>query len=349
MTEWKDEMKWLTILYRMTQCGDVIPVLTEGTKYEFVEEDLGLMAARELLSINMDTHNYEVTDKGRDVCCQLLGVYDQVIKFEVFSSVNVAQSVPEEDADENGEVFPNLYDVRFQKPKTAAEQEELGTEDLRIAMMEFLSEELGSEENPLKLNPYRIVFTQMLSTGRLKSDNVWFDLSAETFFDQVEEIVESQYKWVDVADSKEEARSVMQTIYTAGMVEDRKRAGNECSECGTPLALFEMWAEEDETTLKNCPLEDCRAAFGPPPPDYECPLCQSGIYSGDISCRKCGATVDFSLPPGTIETETTEEAVYEEEPVWEDTYGYMPQYGYYDPWDPYRDAMAFGLMCAVLW
>lgn len=349
MSDWKNEMKWLTVLYRMTQCSDKIPVLTDGTPFEFVEEDLGLMAAKELLSINMDTHEYEVTQKGLDVCRQLLAVYDQVMKFEVFSSVNVAQSLSEEDLDDNGELFPNLYDARFQPPKTAAEQEELGTEDLRIAMMDFMCQELDTIEEPLKLDPYRIVFTQMLSNGRLRGNNIWFDLSAGTFFEQVEEIVNSQYKWTDVAETEEESRAIMQTIYTAGMVEDRKRAGNECSECGTPLAIFEMWAEEDGSKLEACPLEDCGASFAPPPADYECPLCKGDIYAGDISCRKCGVTVDFGMPPGTVETETTEETVTEEEPVWQDTYGYVPAYGYYDPWNPYGDALAFGLMCAILW
>lgn len=345
--KWQDEMTWLVTLYRLLECKETIPVLTDGTVYEFVESDLEDLAAKELVAIDVDAATYYITDKGKGICKQLLAMYDQVLKFEAFSSVNVAQSLQDDETDEEGNLFPQLYDTRFQKPKSLVEQEELGTEDLRIAMMEFLSSEMATDDEPLDLDPHRIVFIQLISTGKLKNDNIWFDLSLGTVFDTVEGIVDSAYKWEDTADNEEDARQAMITIYTAGMLEQRKRDGQECSDCGSPLAVFEMWAIEEGNTLEDCPNPDCDCTFKPPPPDYECPACNAGVTTGQRVCS-CGAVLDFSLPPGTIQTETVTEEAQEDEPVWAYDYDYVP-YGYYDPYDLYVDAAAFGLMCAVLW
>jgi hypothetical protein len=343
MTNWQEEMTWLTILYRMLECKETIPVITNGTSYEFIESELENLSARKLIEIDTVNATYFITDEGKNICGKLLGMYDQVLKFEVFSSVNLAKTPDEKDMDEEGNLNPELYDPRFQKPASLVEQEEFGTEDMRIAMMDFLATEMETE-NPL--DPHRIVFLQMLSTGKLKSDNIWFDLSLGEMFSKIEEIVTSAYQWKDCSDEEEDARQAMISIYTAGMLEQRKRDGQECSDCGSPLAMFEMWALEDGKTLDECPNPECECTFKPPPPEYECPVCNAGVVNGQSMCS-CGAILDFSLPPGTIQTETTEEVI-EEEPIWTCDYGYTP-YGYYDPYDPFLDAVAFGTMCAILW
>ena len=343
MTDWKQEMIWLTILYRMFECKEKIPVIVNGTAYEFVEKELEELAAKELIGINTETAEYFPTADGEEVCKSLLGMYDQMLKFEVFSSVNLAQVLDDEDTGDEGNIHPQLYDTRFQKPSSISEQDELGTEDIRIAMMDFLATEMQSE-NPL--SSHRIVFLQMLSTGKLKNENIWFDLNIGTIFDEIDGIVSSAYQWKDMSDDEEEARQAMIAIYTAGMLEQRKRDGQECSECGAPLAIFEMWAKEDGKVLEDCPNPECDCTFKPPPPDYECPACDGGVTKGQAVCS-CGAILDFSLPPGTVQTETLEEVI-ESEPVWSYNYGYVP-YGYYDPYYPFVDAMAFGMMCAILW
>jgi len=341
--KWQKEMTWLTILYRMSECGDPIPVITNGTSYEFIEEELEDLAAKELIEIDTHSATYFITESGQAICKQLLGMYDQVLKFEVFSSVNVAQT-PDEDIDEEGNILPELYDVRFQKPDSVTEQEELGTEDMRIAMMDFLATEMDTES---PLDPHRIVFLQMISTGKLKDDNIWFDLSLGTIFNQIEEIVTSAYQWKDCSDEEEDARQAMISIYTAGQLEQRKRDGQECSDCGSPLAMFEAWALEDGDTLDECPNPECECTFKPPIPDYECPACMAGVVLGQLVCT-CGAVLDFGLAPGTIQTETEVTETEVEESIWAYDYGYTP-YGYYNAYDPFVDAMAFGVVCAVLW
>lgn len=344
MTNWKQEMTWLTILYRMLECKENIPIIVSDTVYEFIEKELEEMAVKELVEVDTDKAEYFPTDNGKVVCKNLLGMYDQVLKFEVFSSVNLAQTLDTDDIDEEGNIHPQLYDPRFQRPSSISEQDELGTEDIRIAMMDFLSTEMQTE-NPL--DPHRVVFLQMLSTGKLKGRDVWLSLDTGTVFDEVENIVSSAYQWEDASDNKEEARQTMIAIYTAGMLEQRKRDGQECSECGVPLAIFEMWAKEDGKTLEDCPNPECHCTFKPTPPDYECPACGAGVTKGQSMCS-CGAILDFSLPPGTIQTEITGEKIIDNESIWSYDYGYIP-YGYYDPYDPFVDAMAFGMMCAILW
>jgi len=347
MTDWKTEMTWLTILYRMLECKEQIPVLTDGTAYEFIENDLENLTAKELVRINIETSMYEITDAGRGVCERLLAMYDPVLKFEIFSSVSVAQTLQEDEVDDEGNFHPQLYDARFQKPKSLVEQEELGTEDMRLTVMDFLATEMSTDAEPLDLDPHRIVFIQMLSTGKLKSDEIFFDLSVGTTFTNIEEVVSSAYKWQDSGDDDGEARQAMISIYTAGMIEQRKRDGQECSDCGSPLAIFETWAKEDGKTLDTCPNPDCKCTFTPPPPEYECPACKAGVTNDQRVCS-CGAILDFSLPAGTIQTEAVEESEDDYESVWSYDYGFIGT-PYMDPYDPFLNVTTFGLVCCVLW
>jgi len=102
----------------------------------------------------------------------------------------------------------------------------------------------------------------------------------------------------------------------------------------------------------TCP--QCDTAFNPPvqEAEFSCPKCQEDIYSGETRCKGCGAILDFSMPEGSSTTETTTETETTEESYgscWSSgyDYGYCP-YGYYDPYDPYLDAMAFATLCVIL-
>jgi hypothetical protein len=76
-----------------------------------------------------------------------------------------------------------------------------------------------------------------------------------------------------------------------------------------------------------------------------CPKCSSAIAPGDPYCGGCGATIDFSLPTGSVQTETQETT---SEVVWSQNYGYV-SYGWMDPWDPYRDVLAFDYLYYDPW
>ena len=56
--DWKQEMLWLTILYRLSEGKDKIPVITEGTDYSFIEKDLPDMSSDGLIDIDKPYIDY---------------------------------------------------------------------------------------------------------------------------------------------------------------------------------------------------------------------------------------------------------------------------------------------------
>lgn len=360
--DFKREMLWLTVIYRMLECGDSIPLDTDGTPYAFIEEDLREMHRRELVQIRDDNTCWRPTEKAEQLRNKMVAMFDQALKFEIFAAVNLTLELGEDLSEDGLHVFDHVYDPRFQPPETPEQADELGTEDLRLAMITYLAKCFSESDaakdlgGRLDVDPHRVVFLQRLADGKLKDDNIWFDLKLGTPFKEVEEIVESAYRYTDVSDDPEEVDRVMQNIYTAGMLEQRKREGHECTKCEIPLAVFEMNAKEEGSALTHCPNPDCGEEFHPPAPppganEYECPSCETTVYAGQHFCRGCGARLDFSLPEGTVEVTRVEEREYDGPDygyVWGGYYDYVP-YGYYHPYDPFYDVAAFAVLCAVLW
>jgi ssDNA-binding Zn-finger/Zn-ribbon topoisomerase 1 len=352
MEQWKKEMIWLAIVYRIAECHEAIPMNTQGTRFEFVDGELTEMLAKDLIDISKDSQTWMLAKKGREMLTRLVGMFDQFLRFEIFNCVVINEDLPPEAVDEEGEVLGQCFDPRFSEdPKC-----EKG-EDLRIAMMEYFVESCKRDGKELELDPHRIIFLQMLADGKFaaNAEDFWFNLRLGEIFKEIEEIVESNYHWQDLGEGDEESWEVAAAIYTAGMLEQRKREGQTCSICGTPLAIFEANAKADGEELTECPNPDCGADFGTHfsgNAEYECPACGADIHQNQHSCTNCGARIDFSLPEGSVE-ESIETTTVEYEDYYDDGfgcyYGYTP-YGWYDPWYPAADAMAFGLVCgAILW
>lgn len=345
---WQREMFWLCILWRIVEKKDVIPVDTQGTEYAFLEDALFRMSGEGLLELGGKSSNrWKATPKGVKTLGKLVAVFDHSLKFEIFASVDIDLSLDDELSEDGVQVFDHCHDPRFDP-----EVESDTVCDLRLAMMSYLSARLSEEEKfEGSFDPHRIVFVQKLADGEFDTQDFWTDLAMGTLHEQVEEIVSCAYVPSDIGGSPEEVDTLMEAIYTAGMLEQRKRDGNQCSDCGTPLAVFELDAEGP---LEACPV--CDASFSPPPREYEyeCPNCGHGLFGDERSCPGCGARVDFALPSGTV-SETQEEiaeTVYEEEEhgPWDQGYGYYgyTPYGHYDPYNPFVDALAFGVVCAVI-
>jgi hypothetical protein len=345
---WKHEMAGLSVLYRLAIVKEEIPLLTTGTDFMFIEPLLDEMYRKGLID-QQGQLRWAMTEKGGAVIRTAIQMYDHLLKFEIFAKVDVARSLGPDEANPNSPnlVFDNLYDPRFGNPE---DPEQPGNwEDLRLAVMAFL-QETGGQGGAIE--PHRIVFVQKLAAGKLWSPTFWVDLRLGTVFEEIEAIVETAIKWREVADTEEAASSAMRALYTAGMVEERKREGKECSSCGTPLAIYQAMANEAGQSLDACPNPSCGASFGPPPTGggLECPRCHSALESTQRICS-CGAHVDYSLPPGTITEDRVEETVEEVVPAWGTYYDplFVP-YGYYDPWAwTVGDAVAFGVVCAILW
>lgn len=365
--EWQTEMVRLAVLYMREECGLVLPVVTDNTtEIGLIENDLAEMMALGLLEINRQNTEWIVTDKGRETLAKVVSMCDHLMKFEIFGGVRLTRSLTEEERldDNEFQCRDHVYDARFVKPK----EDDPNATDLRSAMILFLSEQMASELDGEAVDPRRIVFLQKLASGRFKGVDFWFNLRLGSFFTEVEEIVASQYKWRDIVEPEDEtpraiaaaemqAIEVMQVLYTAGMLEQRKRDGSECSKCHIPLAVFELGAKQNGQTLTECPNPSCGVSYNPPQPQgssEECPNCHEDIWPNQRTCS-CGAIIDRRYRAGSVNqtTTATTETVYD--PYYSTwgccnygNYGYVP-YGYYDPWDPFVDAVAFGCLCAILW
>jgi hypothetical protein len=345
---WKREMAGLAVLYRLAIVKQEIPIVTDGTDFAFIEPLLDEMYGKGLID-QQEQLRWAMTERGAAVIRTAIQVYDHLLKFEIFAKVDLGRTLGAHEANPNSpnQVFDNIYDPRFGNPQSP---DELGAwEDMRLAVMTFLQENGGRSE---PIEPPRVVFVQKLAAGHLWSPTFWVDLRLGTVFEEIEMIVDTAVKWREVAESMEDAVLAMRTLYTAGMVEQRKRDGRECSNCGTPLAIYQAISNDGGQPLTACPNPSCGSTFGSAPADggLECPRCHAALDPSQRICG-CGAHLDYSLPPGTIHEKTVSDTVEEIVPAWGAYYDplFVP-YGYYDPWAwTVADAVAFGVVCAVLW
>ena len=83
--------------------------------------------------------------------------------------------------------------------------------------------------------------------------------------------------------------------------------------------------------------------------DYSCPNCHSTILEDANACPSCGLAMDFALSPGEIveKTEAITTGNSEDRDFWDDD-GYYVGYPMYDPYDPVADALAFAIICDVM-
>jgi hypothetical protein len=291
-----------------------------------------------LIEPTEDDLEWQVTKQGRALLTTVVAMINAGLHFEVFASYNFEVAVPEEFYKPySGDILDYTWDSRFD-PAIEGHKE-----DLRIAMMMWMAEKLkrgGEIKNDL--DPRRVVFLRHLSNGEFNEDseNFFRETNFKKIFKETQDIVDAAYRWESLGDSKEEAFKAGQLLYTAGMLQLKKEEGASCGECDTPLALF-----GDAT---ECPV--CSANLVAPEAegaDCECPNCHAAVRSDQPQCLKCGAIFDYRLPPGTVTEETTTTTVIEEEDDFGCYYGYQP-YGWYDPYNPYVDAVAFGVVCGAI-
>jgi hypothetical protein len=314
MRDIRDELSGLTVIYRMLECGDKIPVVPDD-QYAFIGPILENMIHDDLIQV--EGEYWVSTTKGVALRDRMAQVHDQLLQFEIFGAVGLNKQLSSQESPDGAQVFDHVYDPRFRDPQDPIQRQEENVQDLRIAMVTFLRDEI---RNPLldpdAFDPRRLVFLRMLADGAFRGD-IWFDLRLGKPFEEIEEIVRTAYRWQDLTgggteDRIQGAKDMMRAIYTAGMLERRKRAGDECGRCRIPLALFEQNGE-----IAECPNPDCRAN-----------LRDERVFGRDAN----------------PDPETIEETVVEETWV-----GCCEPGIWYDPYDPFVDAVAFGLLCYALW
>lgn len=354
---WRKDMFFATILYLLCECRQTLSLTADkAADLGLFENDLAEMLSLGLIDIKGEA--WVATDKGRKALGQIVAMFDQLMKFEIFGGVRLTRELTEDEClnDNSYRVRDHLYDPRFLGPK----EEDPNATDLRLAMISFLSERMA-EALPGSVDLHTVVFLQKLSSGRFKQKDFWFEFKLGTFFNEVVEIVERAYTWRDISpNDQDQAASAMETLYAAGMTEQRKRDSSECGNCHIPLAIFEAIAVENGQKLTQCPNPECQADYNPPAPEGSleaCPSCSADIHTGDRRCNGCGAIIDRRYRAGTVQeetvahTEVVSEVVYD--PYW-GTWGYgygyydYTPYGYYNAYNPFVDAVAFGCLCAVL-
>lgn len=326
---WRNDVTALCVLYLMLERGRVFEIKDEYANPIFRSmEKAGLIDDMGL--------EWAVSDVGKEALKRAVAAQDVLRQMEIFAHVDVTRQLTENEAspfaNEKGQVRPEVWDPRF-----ASENE--GAFDMRLAVITWLGETVTTKP----VSPHTIVFLQELGTGRFPMDTFWGSVRA--YFEQAEAIVASAYKWQDAAPGDEPlAKARMADIYAAGQLEQRKRDGANCGGCGIPLVLFEQAAAERKELLTECP--ECARQFNAPEAgSLECPKCHSAIYEEEQRCGGCGATIDFSMPSGSVQTDVQEETVTT---VWSSGYGYK-SYGWLDPWDPFVDAMALSYLYEPMW
>ena len=342
LQDWQKEMLAITVAYRMVECGDRIPMLAMGTKWERLEETIQQMYNLNLIEPSKDCQKWVLSGDGRQLLKRICGMIDAGLNFEIFGIYNFEAVVDDEwwHADGN-KLKDNIWDPRF-NPAVDGHKE-----DLRIAMMMWMSETLKREGKIEDgVDPRRIIYLRHLANGEFRdsTDDFLDPSNIKRRFQEVEDIVRSAYKWQDlVPDNEDEAFKAASAIYSFGMIQLRKEEGPSCSGCATPLAMF--------GDITECP--ECHKVFGekrkkPQNQDeYECPKCESVVHREESRCGGCGARLNFSLPEGTVKETTTEYREYYASAPMGTYYGYIPC-GWYDPWNPVVNAAAFGVLCGAI-
>jgi hypothetical protein len=254
--------------------------------------------------IQVEGTRYLLGPLGVQLRNKMLQALDQIRAFEVFANVKTSRDLTTDESQDGVQVFDDIFDPRF-APGTDGE-------DLRLCMYELFGRE---SDAAVGVNTHLIVFLQkLLDEEFLSPGNFWPNLKLGILNAEIDNIVQNSVT-LDQLDPNNEG--IASIIYTAGMIEQRKRLGQVCSHCNTPLAIFEMMAEEEGRTLDSCP--SCQKSYIPSQVD------------GVITTEEV-VTYETIVPAG----------VYVD-------YWYEPQIYYYDPFDPFLDTLAFAILLDAIW
>jgi len=334
---WQDDVLTLSAIYLMVERGRKFPL------YPTTEDDRNAAYVFKLMDqkgmVRPVGTEWQVTELGREALVRAIKAQDILRQLEIFSAVDVTRNLTADEArpEDSTQVLEYVWDPRFSDALPEAH-------DMRLAVITWLGQVINKKE----VSPHTIIFLQKLGSGQFSVADFWSNIYGG--FAEVEAIVISNYRWTDMApEDLELAKQRMQALYTAGTIEQQKREGSSCIGCLIPLVLYEQAAAREGQQLTNCP--SCQRQLSAPasigtPGTATCPKCSSVIYDGETTCGGCGALIDFSLPAGSIQTDTIETTTYET--VWSSSYGYT-SYGWLNPWDPYADALAFGFLFYDPW
>lgn len=376
LDDWKLAMIRMVVVYRIKAKGDKLPIDVQQTDFEFVESVLDDMYQKDLLAQSEDQTHWILTEKGETVFNSLRELDDHASQFGIFGEVHIGQDVSDL-LDEDEEIPDGIDDPRFEiiEDQTDESMELLQTEDLRIALILFLNEyavELGDSDTP-KVNPYQVVFARMLQEGKISGDDIWFNLRLGTFFNEVQEIVDSMYNWKSVTtnihtqecefeEGKVQISAVEGESVTIGQALFTDMEGtvikSEVNGQITEVAIDSDDEGDEEGEFLVFTIE-----MTPESHVDACKVVMSNIFKAgmlqlqkeELQKEEDEDDSDEGDDEDEIIVETTTTTIIEEDIIEDDIWGcggvyidpYDP-YGYYDPYSPLADAIVFGACVGVL-
>jgi hypothetical protein len=258
-SDWQKDMLRLAVIYHMLEHGQQFSTIPgDNSELGFLDPTLDKMCVDGYLDATNEGW-YVATPKGSQVLERAVKALAAMEPFEVLGGFKLEEQLLEDEQVEGDDyqIKDELYDPRFAPPDDSLTDEHV---DLRLPILSFLSE--YQKEQAVKVDPHRVVFIRQLANGVFDNKDFWFNLRAGEYFRDVEEIVENAYRWTDLAEDVEDAKWYMEQIYKAAMTENIKRGGDECSNCRTPLGMFEYVASRENIKLDECP--NCNHSFNPP-------------------------------------------------------------------------------------
>lgn len=249
------ELAYAVLLYRVLARGESIPQDLTTSPWQLLEPTLRDMLSAGLLQRGEGAF-LEVTDDARSRWRGLSSLLEGVQLLDVLAYVNLHVTLDEHVSDDSEDVFDDVSDPRYTRPRSADEAETWGTEDMRLAVLTYLSEQHassveGKAHGAHEVDPHRVALLLQLVDGRFRDDGAWFDLAHGGPSRELDERVESAYRYDDVSDDAREIDDVVRHIFEASVIERRKRAGEApaCPTCGDVVEATSLWCPPCEASF----------------------------------------------------------------------------------------------------
>lgn len=240
----KDERRrdvlFASVLLRHFERGESLPAQPGSTTWRFLEDALRALQEERLFEVADDGPFLRATALGREAWRRLSSLLEGVRRLDVLARVNLHVELDEGASDDGVDVRDDVADPRFAAPSTSEEAAARGTEDLRLAVLTYLTSRGGAER---EADPHRVTLLLYLADGRLSDDTAWFDLAHGAALLEINERAENAYRYSDVSDEERVIDDVVRHIYEAGVVERRKRSGEAlvCASCGQEAPATSLW------------------------------------------------------------------------------------------------------------
>lgn len=324
------QMTGVTLLFAVGegQGDDRVPVVTAGSKYAVLESYLSGLHSGGFIKPDSEQEWWGLDDKGIAVIRKMCELLDFGNRFQIFEAVNLQADMSGVQWNDEDDMLVDhgVYDPIFGPYGAVGEP----WSDYRLMVVDWLATHApegteGADQIPDDFAERWVFLTKLVKNSfdgaTFGSESFWRKLAVGELFGQVEEIITHEWSWKKLADTEEESARQMAYFYARGALEVRKRDGDQCPKCATPLRVYDDFLPDDESV-------------------DSCPKCGESFDNYEVTDD------DNPFEPEDGRWEPDEEMVTETIVTTEtyDDYGYDPIYYayYYDPFEPYVDGVIVG-------